>query len=139
MVPLADCLSMPCVNTISLIKRTALPLKVIIKTISTTQNVTTHAGKIQTQEVLALRDLRLTVFGRNRRIDEQKCLVFDNDNAKYDIILDTHFLAKAGIELNYSERYMEWFNHSITLCPPGSLNSKDFDTREDMVFIQAED
>ena len=61
-----------------------------------------HSGKIQLQEVEILRDLRLSEFDKNRHIGEQKCLVFDNDNVKYDIILGTNFLPKAGVKLNYS-------------------------------------
>eukprot|EP00804_Cyclotella_cryptica_P003807 CCRYP_008943-RA/>CCRYP_008943-RA protein AED:0.54 eAED:0.47 QI:0/0/0/0.6/0/0/5/0/256 len=34
---------------------------------------------------------------------------------------------------------MEWFVCSLPLCPPGGLDSKDFDGMEDMFFIQAED
>ena len=63
--------------------------------------------KIQMQEVVTLRDLRLPEFDKNRFIGEQKCLIFDNDNAKYDIILGTSFLAKARIELNHSEGKLE--------------------------------
>ncbi len=60
----------------------------------------------------------------NRRINQQKVLVFDNDNVKYDIILGTNFLSKTGIKLNYSEGNMEWFDCSIPLRPPGGLDSK---------------
>ncbi len=104
-----------------------------------TCNVTTLAGKIQMQEVVTLRDLRLPEFDKNRSIGEQKCLVFDNDNVKYNIIMGTHFLVKAGIKLNYSEGKMEWFDCSILLCPPCGLNSTDFDAMEDMFFIQTLD
>jgi hypothetical protein len=34
---------------------------------------------------------------------------------------------------------MEWFDCSIPLCPPGGLDSKEFDTMEDMFHIQVED
>ena len=69
-------------STVSFIKRTALPPMVITKTISVTRHVTTLAGKLQTQEVVTLRDLRLPEFDNNRCIGEQKCLVYDNDNVK---------------------------------------------------------
>jgi hypothetical protein len=64
---------------------------------------------------------------------------FDNDNVKYDIILGTNILSKTGIELNYSEGNMEWFDCSIPLCPPGGLDSKEFDSMEDMFHIQVKD
>jgi hypothetical protein len=34
---------------------------------------------------------------------------------------------------------MEWFDCSITLCPPGGLDLKEFDDTEDMFHIQVKD
>jgi hypothetical protein len=34
---------------------------------------------------------------------------------------------------------MEWFDCSIPLCPPGDLDSKEFDAMEGMFHIQVED
>jgi hypothetical protein len=34
------------------------------------------------------------MFDKNRCINQQKVLVFENDNVKYDIILGTNFLSK---------------------------------------------
>jgi hypothetical protein len=34
---------------------------------------------------------------------------------------------------------MEWFDCSIPLCPPGGLDSKEFNAMEDMFHIQVED
>ncbi len=86
-----------------------------------------------------MRDLRLPKFDKNRRINQQNVLVFDNDNVKYDIILGTNFLSKTGIKLNYSEGNMEWFVSSIPLHPRGGLDSKEFNAMEDMFHIQVED
>ncbi len=69
----------------------------------------------------------------------QPTLVFDNNNVKYNIILGTNFLSKTGIQLNYSEGNMEWFDCSIPLCPPGGLDLKEFDTMEDILHIQVKD
>jgi hypothetical protein len=49
------------------------------------------------QEVVAMRDIKLPEFDKNRHINQQKVLGFDNDNVKYDIILGTNFLSKTGI------------------------------------------
>ncbi len=65
--------------------------------------------------------------------------MFDNNNVKYDIILGTNFLFKTGMKLNYLEGNMEWFDCSIPLCPPGSLDSKEFYAMEDMFYIQVKD
>ncbi len=64
--------------------------------------------------------------------------MFDKDNIKNNIVLGTNFF-KTGIKVNYSEENMEWFDCSIPLCPPGSLDSKEFDAMEDMFHIQVED
>ncbi len=91
------------------------------------------------QEVVTMQDIRLPEFDKNRRINQQKLLVFDNNNVKYNIILGTNFLSKTGIKLNYSEENMELFDCSIPLCPPGGLELNKFDAMEDIFHIQVED
>jgi hypothetical protein len=59
------------------------------------------------QEVVTMQDMRLPEFDKNRRINQQKVLVFEKDNVKYDIILGKNFLSKTGMKLNYSEENME--------------------------------
>jgi hypothetical protein len=108
-----------------MIKRSALPKGVITKLIGDIKLVRTLAGCLKMQEVVTMRDIRLPEFNKNRRINQQKVLVFDSDNVKYDIILGTNVLSKTGIKLNYSEGNMEWFDCSIPLCPPGGLVLKD--------------
>jgi hypothetical protein len=91
------------------------------------------------QEVVTMQYIRLPEFDENRHINQQKVLVFDNDNIKYDIILGPNFLSKTGIKLNYSEGNMEWSDCSIPLYPPGGLDLKEFDIVKDMFHIQVED
>jgi hypothetical protein len=122
-----------------MIKRSALPKGVITKLLGDTKLVRTHAGCRKTQEVVTMQDIRLPEFDKNRRINQQKVLVFDNDNVKFDMILGTNFLSKTGIKLNHSEENMEWFDCSIPLHPPGGLNSKEFEPMEDMLHIQVKD
>jgi hypothetical protein len=124
---------------VSMIKRSALPKGVITKLLSDIKLVRTLAGHLKMQEVVMMHDLRLPEFNKNRHINQQKVLVFDNDTIKYDIILRTSFLSKTGRKLNYSEGNIEWFDCSIPLCPPGGLDSKEFDAMEDMFHIQIED
>jgi hypothetical protein len=122
-----------------MIKRSALPKGVITKLLGDIKLVRALAGSLKTQEVVTMQDIRLPEFDKNRRINQQKVLVFDNDNIKYDIILGTNFLSKIEIKLNYSEGNMEWFDFSIPLCPPGGLDLNEFDAMEDMFHIQVED
>ncbi len=112
---------------------------IITKLLGDTKLVRTLAGCLETQEVATMQDLRLPKFYKIRRINQQWVLVFDNDKVKYDVILGTHFLSKTGIKLNYSDGNMEWFDCSIPLCPPGSLDSKTFVAMEDMFHTQVED
>jgi hypothetical protein len=88
---------------------------------------------------MRLRLTHLNSTNKNRHINQQKVLVFDNNNVKFDIILGTNFLSKTGIKLNYSEGNMEWFDCSILLCPPGGLDSKEIDVMDEMFHIQVED
>jgi hypothetical protein len=122
-----------------MIKRLALPKGIITKLLGDTKLVRTLTGRLKTQEVVMMQDIRLPEFDKNRRINQLKVLVFHNNNVKYDIILGTNFLSKTGIMLNYSEGNMEWFDCSIPLCPPGCWDLKEFDTMEDMFHIQVED
>jgi hypothetical protein len=90
-----------------MIKRSALPKDIITKLLGDTKLVRTLTGHLKMQEVIMMQDLRLPKFDKNRRINQQMLLVFDNYNIKYDIILGTNFLSKTGIRLNYSEGNME--------------------------------
>ncbi len=126
-------------SNISMIKRSALPKGVNTKLLGDTKLVRTLTGRLMMQEVVTMQDIRLPEFNKNRRIKQQKVLVFDNDKAKYDFLLGTNFLSKIGIKLNYSEGNMEWFDCSIPLCPPGGLDSKEFNPIEDMFHIKVKD
>jgi hypothetical protein len=75
-----------------MIKRSALPKGVITKLLSDTKLVRNLVGHLKTQEVVTMmQDIRLPEFNKNRRINQQKALLFDNNNAKYNIILGTNF------------------------------------------------
>jgi hypothetical protein len=89
--------------------------------------------------VVTIQDLRLLKFDKNRHINQQKVLVFDHNNVKYDIILSTNLLSKTGFKSNYSEGNMEWFHYSIPLRPPGGLDSNKFNAMEDMFHVQVKD
>jgi hypothetical protein len=122
-----------------MIKRSALPKGIITKLLGDTKLMRTLTGCLKVQEVIMMQDIRLPKFDKNRCINQQNVLVFDNDNIKYNIILGTNFLSKTRIKLNYSERNMEWSDCSISLCPPGGLDSKKLYAMEDMFHIQVKD
>ena len=123
----------------SLIKRACLPRNCQTKAMTEQKKVATLAGKLTSKEVVIMRDIRLPEFDKNRRIDQHTCMVFDNDNCKYDIILGTNFLTKVGIKLDYAEQQMKWFDTTLPLRPIGGLKSEDFDAMVDAFHIQVED
>ena len=59
--------------------------------------------------------------------------------SKYDIILGTNFLSKAGIKLDYSIGSMAWYDNVLPMRPSYGLSSEDFDAMEDQYFVQLED
>eukprot|EP00956_Cyclotella_meneghiniana_P032750 scaffold91213_cov20-Cyclotella_meneghiniana.AAC.1 len=87
------------------------------------KKVTTLAGKLLSKEVA----------------HQPTYMHGDNDNCKYDIILGTKFLSKAGIKLDYEDQQMTWFDTTLPLPPIGGLNSEDFDAMVDAFHIQVED
>eukprot|EP00804_Cyclotella_cryptica_P003675 CCRYP_016567-RA/>CCRYP_016567-RA protein AED:0.45 eAED:0.45 QI:0/0/0/1/0/0/3/0/242 len=97
-----------------MIKRSVLLQKVITKTLNETRNISMLAGKIQVQEVVTLRDLRLPEFDKNRQISQQKALGFDNDHVKYDVILGTNILSKPRI--NLITQKVRWNEEEIASC-----------------------
>jgi hypothetical protein len=65
-----------------MIKRSALPKGVITKLLGDTKLVRNLTGCLKTQEAVTMQDIRLSEFDKNRHINQQKVLVFDNDNVK---------------------------------------------------------
>ena len=88
--------------------------------------------------MVTLRDIRLPEFDKNRRIDEQRALVLDNTNCKYDIILGTNFLSKTGLKLDFETGEMKWYDTILPMQPRSGLTSIDFDDMVNQYNIQVE-
>ncbi len=97
-------------SNVSMIKRSAFPKGVITKLLGDIKLVRTLAGHPKMQEVVMLQHLRLPKFDKNKRIKQQKILVFENESIKYNIILRINLLSKTRFKSNYSEGNMEWFD-----------------------------
>jgi hypothetical protein len=76
-----------------MIKRSA-SRGILTKLLGDAKPVRTLAGCLKMQEVITMQDLRFPKFDKNRRINQQKVLVWDNDNIKYNIILGTNFFPR---------------------------------------------
>jgi hypothetical protein len=83
-----------------MIKRSALPKGIIItKLLGDIKLVRTLAGHPKMQKVVTMQDLKMPKFDKkNRCINQQKVLVFDSNNVKYNIILSTNSLSKTGFK-----------------------------------------
>ena len=121
-----------------MIKKSALPHNLILKELSTTQDVKTLAGRLTAHQVVTLWDIRLPDFWQNHQISQQKALVFDHNDCKYDIIFGTNFLSKVGIKLNYDTALMEWYDVTLPVHSQQGIDSKEFNAMEDS-NIQLED
>jgi hypothetical protein len=66
-------------------KKSALPKCIVTNLLGDTKLMRTLAVCLKAQEVLMVQDVRLPEFDKNRRINQQMVLVFDNDNIKYNI------------------------------------------------------
>jgi len=121
-----------------LIKISVLPRGVKPRKLNASKVMKTLAGIFTAADTVTLRDTRLPKFDKNRRIEEQKALVFDT-TCRYDIIFGTDFLSKIGININYETGFMEWHECILPLRDPFSVDAKCFNDMEDTMFVQTED
>ena len=85
-----------------------------------------------------MEDVRLPEFDRNRSIEEKRALVFDG-HCRYDVILGSDFLEKAGIDIKYTSKTVEWLGLSIPLRDPHRLSDDDYNAMQATYQIDIED
>jgi hypothetical protein len=61
-------------SNVALIKCSCLPKNCQTKTLESKESIKTLGGKLTSQEVVTMQDIRLPEFDKNRRIDQHKCL-----------------------------------------------------------------
>jgi hypothetical protein len=83
-------------------------------------------------------NLRLPELDKNRNIEQQKALIFESENCKYDVILGADFLTKTGIDVKYSTNTIEWFENELPLRDPHLLKDEDFASMATIIEIQQE-
>ena len=81
------------------------------------KKISCMAGVMTTQEMVQLRDIRLPEFDKNRRVAEQKALVF-HKKLRYDLILGADFLTKVGINIIYENGTMTWLGNTLPMREP---------------------
>ena len=98
----------------------------------------TLVGTFTIADTVTLNDIRLPEFDKNRRIEEQKALVFDT-TCCYDIILGTDFLSNVGINIHYETGFMEWYECILPLRDPFTIDKESYQDMEDAMHVQTED
>ncbi len=69
--------------------------------------------------------LRLPKLDKNRVVDQQKALVFNND-CKYNVILGANFMSKTGIDIKYSTGTIEWFDTELPMHDPHHIDNNEY-------------
>ena len=80
--------------------------------LSRNKTVKTIAGKMATNRMVHLRDIRLPELDKNRKISQQKALVFDKE-CRYDVIFGADSLTKIGMIIDYRSGNMNWYGNTI--------------------------
>ena len=125
-------------STKTLIHRSVLPANAKLIPLSQARDVKTLAGSMTAVEMVHLRELRLPEFDKNRRIDEQKALIFDK-KTRYDVILGADFLTKTGFDIKYSTGTIHWFENVRPMREPWTLNTEEFQAMAAAYDTQLED
>ena len=68
--------------------------------------MTTVAGVYESGGKVLLQNIRLPELNKNRIVNNQTSLFYDSD-CRYDVILGSDFLKKAGIDIKYTTGIVE--------------------------------
>ena len=121
-------------STKTMIHKRPLPRGCKLVSFGNKKKVTTLDGSMIANQMVHLRDIKLPEFDKNRTIDELKALVF-NKKCRYHIILGADFLSKSGMDINYSDGTMKWFENIIQMQEPHVLDNREFLAMADSIEI----
>ena len=85
-------------STRILIKASVVPKKAKAVVLANKKAFKTISGSINATSMIHMRDIKLPKFDKNRKISEQKALIFDNA-CKYVVILGADFRTKIGMDI----------------------------------------
>ena len=74
----------------------------------------TLAGKYDPLGTVIIKDMRLPVFNKNRKVSQHQFHVFEAA-CSYDVILGGYFLINIGMNLLYDKQEVEWFGNTIPM------------------------
>ncbi len=108
----------------NLIHKSAIPPDVRLEALGAQQQLNTIAGQYSSSYKVPIKDIALPEFDRHRKIDGAYAFVFDTP-CRYHCILGSGFLTKAGIDIKFSEKQVEWFGNTIPLRNPNDFTPED--------------
>ena len=120
--------------------RRAIPNGVNTMRLDKNMRMTTVSEVYESRGKLLLQNIRLPELDKNRIVNNQTALVFDSD-FRYDVIIGSDLLKKAGIYIKRSTGRVECFGKNIPLCeaPRVETYEEDFKTFIDDYLSQMED
>ena len=125
-------------STKTYIHRKCLPKNCKPVPVKEARTMRTIAGDGTCNSFVVIRDLRLPELDKNRRIGQQKALVFDHD-CRYDVILGADFLSKAGIDIKYSTKTIQWHEFELPMRDPIYMDNDEFLAMSNVVEQRNED
>jgi hypothetical protein len=108
----------------NLIHKSAIPPDVQLEALGAQQQLNTIAGQYSSAYKVPIKDIALPEFDRHRKIDGAYAFVFDI-SCHYHCILGSGFLTKAGIDIKFSDKQVEWFGNTIPLRCPNDFTPED--------------
>lgn len=100
--------------------------------------INTLAGDGMSSEMVVICGIRLLELDKNRKIYQQKAFVFDK-RCRYDVILGSDFLKKAGIDIKYTTSTIEWYDNELPMRDPWSIDNDELIAMCDVVEQQCEE
>ena len=125
-------------STKTYIHRKCLPKDCKPVSVKEARTMRTIAGDGTCNSFVVIRDLRLPELDKNRRIGQQKALVFDHE-CRYDVILGADFLSKAGIDIKYSTKTIQWHEFELPMRDPIYMDNDEFLAMSNVVEQRNED
>ena len=109
-----------------LIKRSALPAGIKPKFLNDKRSFRTLAGTLQADQIVTMRDIRLPEFNRSATIAQQRALIFDNTNCKYDLNLGIQASqeVKSYTTIMLAKKFFFFFFFLFLLVPFMNLSQK---------------
>ena len=122
-------------STLTLISRSSLPSN--IKTTSLKQPLSgnTVNGSFNSTEFVILSDVSLPEFGKSRRINEVKAIVFDAP-AAHDIIVGRDVLNAANIVLDFQTKECRWLDIAVPMKTRQDIETHIMDSKYEATDTQ---